>query len=129
MEFEGVTKSTTIRKELAKSWLKVFSLIKSDQWETAFENSLAGFVNCFELDDDSRNTLLHYAAQRNAPIEIIEKMINLGAWRNVRNSKGEKPIDSAILAGNLHLLEVLKPIYVRTVPLEILSKIEQNFHK
>jgi hypothetical protein len=128
MEFEGITKSSTLKKEFADQWNESFHLFKTGQWEQAL-NQTFSFINCFELDHDRRNTPLHYAAELNAPLEVIQNMIDRDAWRNVRNANGHKPVDTAILAGNLHLLEILKPVYHPPVPLETLWRIEANFHR
>lgn len=129
MEFEGITKSSTLREEIAEEILKQFELIKTRQWDIVLKNLCRDYINWFALDDKSLNTQLHYAALLNAPVEVIEKMIDFGAWRTIRNSAGEKPIDSANLMGNHHLLEVLKPVYFRGVMPETLLKIERNFHQ
>jgi hypothetical protein len=71
---------------------------------------------------------LHQAAHGGAPSEIIEALIQLGAWRTLQNAKGERPLDVAKRCGHQHLLEILQPVLKRRVPLGVLLKIQSHFH-
>ncbi len=53
----------------------------------------------------------------------------MGAWRTLRNARGERPVDVARRRGHEHLLAVLEPDYQRQVPAETLRRIQAHFHE
>ena len=64
---------------------------------------------------------LHQAAHGGAPIEVVRRF-EMGAWRTLQNSRGERPLDVADLKGHNHLLQVLEPVYKHRVPIGVLLK-------
>jgi hypothetical protein len=71
---------------------------------------------------------LHQAAHGGAPVEIVQRLVGLGAWRTLQNARGERPVDVADGQGHRHLLGVLAPEYKHKVPLGVLLKIQSHFH-
>lgn len=55
-------------------------------------------------------------------------MIGLGAWRTLRNARGERPLDVAERRGHRHLLAILTPVYRHHVPRESIVRLQAHFH-
>lgn len=54
---------------------------------------------------------------RGAPVEVVTRLIELGAWRGLRNAAGERPVDIARRRGHRRLLDILEPpLRVRMPP-------------
>ena len=58
---------------------------------------------------------LHQAAWLGAPAEVVQALIERGAWRSLRDAEGRRPVDIARERGHGALVEALTPVY--TVPL------------
>lgn len=50
---------------------------------------------------------LHQAAFLGAPVAVAKRLLELGAWRSLRNADGDRPIDLAERHGHHHLREAL----------------------
>lgn len=85
-------------------------------------------VNATRPGGHSLYAPLHQAAHAGAEIEVIDQLISLGAWRTLRNAKGERPLDVAQTKGHAHLLGVLAPVYKRRVEERTLVRIQSRFH-
>lgn len=79
-------------------------------------------------DDPSFDTIMHRAARWGAPVDVIEQLIKLGGWRNIKNAQGERPIDIARRLHHDHLLSVLEPELVFDIPVETISALQSHFH-
>ena len=113
-----------IRRTLADSakrydWTKVVSILGDHE----------KLVNTSRPDGSSLYTPLHQAAHGGAPVEIVEKLIRMGAWRTLQNARGERAVDIASKKGHPDLVEVLDPLMKRRVPAGILLKIQDYFHE
>jgi hypothetical protein len=71
---------------------------------------------------------LHQVAFNGAPIEVAEQLIKLGAWRTLRNAKGNRPVDVAKWKNRTELLSILEPALLRQVPPKVLEAIRNHFH-
>lgn len=80
------------------NWSAVFALLDDD-------SPLSG--NQWRISGTSWFTPLHQAAWLGAPVGVVEQLIELGAWRSLRNAEGDRPIDIAEKRGHHHLAEVL----------------------
>lgn len=129
--WDGVTKSSTVNNEYKIVRNALADAAKISNWTKVFEilNSEAAHVNSWRLDGKSFYTPLHQAAFGNAPIDIVEKLIALGAWRTLQNSKGERPVDIAKQKEYMNLTKILEPEYKHKVPFDILIKIQNHFHE
>lgn len=102
------------------------------QWDQLLE-SVAGakpwhYVNAFCPWHEAHHSFLHLAAEQGADQRIVERMIEMGAWRSLQNGKGQRPIDVARKAGSDHLVEMLKPCFEREVPFAVLLEMQHHFH-
>ncbi|MFC8797595.1 hypothetical protein ACFT2C_07660 [Promicromonospora sp. NPDC057138] len=65
--------------------------------------------NTWRPGGKSRFTSLHQAAWHNAPIEVVEELLDLGAWRTLRTTEGRTAYDIARSKGHTRLLPHLVP--------------------
>lgn len=103
----------------AYSWTRVFELLSENE----------ELVNSSRLDGKSLFAPLHQAANAGAPVEVVERLIEIGAWRTLQNARGERPVDVAERKGHQHLRDVLEPVLMHRVPLGVLLKIQAYFHE
>lgn len=54
-------------------------------------------------------TPLHQAAWHGAPVEVVQRLLDLGAWRTLRTAKGDTALDIAQEKGHRHLDGLLTP--------------------
>lgn len=99
-------------------WMKVLSLIEADP----------SLVNTTRPDGQSLYAPLHQAAHGNAPQDVCETLIRLGAWRTLENARGERAVDVAERLGHDRLMAILQPVQLLRVPLGVLRKIQERFH-
>lgn len=64
-------------------------------------------VNQWRVSGRSWFTPLHHAAWLGAPVDVVEQLIRRGAWRSLRSTDGERPVEIAQKRGHHHLLESL----------------------
>ncbi|WP_423395890.1 ankyrin repeat domain-containing protein [Burkholderia sp. LMG 21824] len=86
-------------------------------------------VNATRLGGTSRYTPLHQAACGGAPEEVVVELLQLGAWRMLRDAHGARPVDLAEQRGHRHLVDLLTPQPRRFVPDETLRDIQRHFHE
>jgi hypothetical protein len=87
-----------------------------------------GLVNCCGLNDRSLSNLLHQSAQRGSSKQLVRWILQVGAWRTLRNAKGERPVDIARELEYEHLFEVLEPVLLHQVPRGDLMQMQKEFH-
>lgn len=63
--------------------------------------------NQWRIGGTSWFTPLHQAAWLGAPVEVVDELIQRGAWRSLRNAEGDRAIDIARSRGHSHLLDAL----------------------
>ncbi|MEV4488638.1 ankyrin repeat domain-containing protein [Micromonospora coxensis] len=130
--WDGITRGTslsdwalTARNELADrarayDWAGVLTVLAAPgAW---------GWVNATRPDGTSRWAPLHQAARAGAPVEVVQRLVELGAWRGLRTADGERPVDIAVRAGHAHLTEVLTPPRLLDVPDGELRAVQEHFH-
>lgn len=85
-------------------------------------------INMTRLDGSTGYTPLHQSAHGGAPADIVQKLLNLGAWRTLRTADGKTALEIATIRGNDHLISVLEPVLLHQVPEETLEAIQAYFH-
>jgi hypothetical protein len=103
---------------------------KSYDWSRVFAvlDEHPELINATRPGGSSLYAPLHQAAYGGAPVEVVRKLIGLGAWRTLQNALGERPVDVAEKRRVRPLVDVLTPVMRRRVPLGILLKIQAHFH-
>jgi hypothetical protein len=86
-------------------------------------------VNSTRLDGPALFAPLHLAAHGGAPDEVVERLIEMGAWRTLRSAAHERPVDIARRRGHARLLARLEPECRREVPPHVLARIQRYFHE
>lgn len=131
VEWHGITKSLTLKDEFAKEAHALADAAKCADWVRLF-TLLKKFplgLNSGRPDSKSLYAPLHQAAHAGASVEVVRRLIELGAWRTLQNARGERPLDVAVRKGHSHLFEILAPVLKRQVPSGVLLKIQQIFHE
>jgi hypothetical protein len=103
----------------AYDWWAVFDLIRQHPH----------FVNSSRPDEPSWFAPLHRAADSGVVPEIANRLIAAGAWRALRTSTGERPLDVARRRGHEHLLAALEPPRRLDVPDDVLDTLQKQFHE
>ena len=85
-------------------------------------------ANSWRLGEATWFTSLHHAAYLGAPRQVIERLLELGAWRTLRTAAGERAVDIASQRGHDHLRPLLTPVHVEPVHEEALAAIQRAFH-
>ena len=87
------------------------------------------WINASRPGGRARYAPLHQAAHGGAPAPVIHRLIGMGAWRTLRNRRGERPVDIARRRGHVRLVPILKPVCPRhDVPLDALNRVQGHFH-
>jgi hypothetical protein len=130
VQWDGVTRSGTVKPELVAARHALADAARDFNWPRVFELLDGDFnhVNAWRLDGKSWYTPLHQAAYGNAPADVVDRLIQLGAWRTLRNADGQRPVDVARKRNQVALLERLEPVYKHQVPPAVLIQIQANFH-
>jgi hypothetical protein len=127
----GMVKSASFSEDARKTRKEFEKIIKSNRWDNVFSvlDQNPDLINAPFLDDPLWYSPLHHLTEENAPVEIIEKTISMGAWRTLKTLNNEKPMDIALRKGRQELISLLTPIYCHSLDLESLSKIQKHFHE
>lgn len=84
-------------------------------WEAVLElleptkGKPGSLINTWRPGGVSMVTPLHQAAIKGAPVDVVEKLIEVGAWRSLCDSRGWLPVDLALLHGRSELVALLAP--------------------
>lgn len=128
--WDGITLPETLKDWAVKERQRVTNAAWSYDWQGLL-SLLADHphcVNATRLGGSSLYAPLHQAAHGGAPASVVEALLERGAWRTLKNARGERPIDVARRLGHEHLYRLLEPVYEREVPHGVLSVIERHFH-
>lgn len=130
-EWECVTTASQYKKEYVAERNKLADAAKNYEWEEMLHilEENPAWVNCTRLSGSTGRTPLHQAAYGGAPAYVVEKLIELGAWRTLPEDHGKKAIDLAQERGNTHLVSLLEPKFSRFVPPQELEAIQIYFHE
>lgn len=121
-------------------WVKpMWEQVRDGKWEAAFATIAAvsketlfakgwPYLNSFCVFHEAQYTVLHFAAYHGAPLEVVQRMVEMGGLRTVQNALGERPVDVARKRNHSHLVDLLEPQYRRQVPLGMLLKMQEHLH-
>jgi len=131
IEWNGITNSKYLDPESAALRHQLADAAKSGDWPQAIEvlSRNPKLANSTRPEGKALDAPLHQAAYGGAPVEVAEQLIALGAWRSLKNSNGEKPVDIAVERKHGHLVQILTPEYKHQVPSGILAEIQKHFHR
>lgn len=118
-ERTGMVRSALADAAKAYNWPRVFELIAEHR----------EFVNACRPGGRTLFAPLHQAAHAGAAVEVIHRLIELGAWRTLQNARGERPVDVAERKAHHHLRQVLEPVLRHRVPHGVILRIQIHFHE
>jgi hypothetical protein len=129
-EWDGITKSEVLRDDEVEIRQALADAAKEYNWKKTLEilNMRSDLINVTRPDGRSLYTPLHQAAHGNAPVEVVQRMLDIGAWRTIRNTNNERAVDIARKKKYQHLVQQLEPVYKTLIPFETLQKIQDHFH-
>ncbi len=126
----GVVRRGQLKESFEQVRDAISSAAKSYDWQQllALLSHHPDLVNSTRLEGTSLFGPLHQAAHGGAPLDVVRRLLDLGAFRTLVNSRGERPVDTARRKGHRHLVELLEPVLRREVPIRILLKVQALFH-
>jgi hypothetical protein len=129
--WDGVTLGRTLTPEERARRHELIDFARAHRWGStlAILAKNRELINVTRPDGYARYAVLHHAAYGGAPVDVVVGLLALGAWRTLRNSKGERPVDVARRRGHAHLLRLLEPVVLQGVALDTLQQIQQHFHE
>jgi len=128
--WDGITRTETLSEDAARIRHALADAAKLCHWPRILELICRNreLINTSRPDGSSLNAPLHQAAAGGAPVEVVQELIGMLAWRTLQNARGERPVDVAERLGHRHLLGLLTPEYKRHVPMGVLLKMQAHFH-
>lgn len=84
---------------------------KTGHWTEVFKRLDAGgrpVANQWRVGGKSWFAPLHHAAWLGAPVDVVDQLIQRGAWKSLRNADGDRPFEIAQKRGHHHLRESLR---------------------
>lgn len=128
--WDGITRAVGLPEDAVQVRHALADAARDADWALVFEllTTHRELVNSTRLDGLSWYTPLHQTAHGDAPVEVIRRLVDLGAWRSLRNARGERAVDVAERCGHQRLIGALTPEYRHEVPLEDLRNIQRHFH-
>ena len=128
--WDGITRAETLTPEAVHIRNTLADAAKSYKWLRMFELLLEhrDLVNTTRPGGSSLYAPLHHAAHGGAPVDVVQGLIDMLAFRTLQNARGERPVDVAERRGHAHLLGFLAPEYKHHVPPGVLLKLQSHFH-
>ncbi|MBZ5790800.1 ankyrin repeat domain-containing protein [Burkholderia contaminans] len=129
--WDGITGADVLGDAEVASRHALADAARNGEWATMLTlvAKQSGLANVTRLGGTSLYAPLHQAAYGGAPKEVVAELLRLGAWRMLRDARGERPVDIAGRRGHRHLLDLLTPQPRRFVPDDTLLAIQRHFHE
>ena len=128
--WDGVIHADGLNEYVLGFHQQLHEAASSREWATFLalltDNPL--LVNSCRPDDESCYAPLHRAARNGAPAPIIDGLVALGAWRAIRDARGDRAVDLAIHHGHADLEKILTPPVVQQVSTQVVQDLEGHFH-
>jgi len=128
--WDGVTLRTTYQDWIVERRDQLADAARAGDWPAVLRQLATRdeWVNATRLGGASGYTALHQAAWHGAPVEIVTRLVELGAWRTVRAASGDRPLDIAAGRGHHHLAGALRPEIRHPLPDGVLAALQQQLH-
>ncbi|MCA8298222.1 ankyrin repeat domain-containing protein [Burkholderia sp. AU30198] len=129
--WDGITGADVLHDAEVASRHALADAARNGDWATMLDlvAKQSRLVNATRLGGTSLYTPLHQAAYNGAPKEVVTELLQLGAWRMLRDAHGARPVDIAEQRGHRHLIDLLTPQPRRFVPDDTLRAIQRHFHE
>ncbi|WP_240955137.1 ankyrin repeat domain-containing protein [Rhodococcus sp. 105337] len=102
----------------AANWEAVFGLLDTHRYTLS--------PNSWRAYGKSWYTPLHQAAWHNAPVSVVEELIQRGGWPSLRTASGETAHDIAVKKGHITLGDSLVPPTSKRVDNDVFSKLDEH---
>ncbi len=128
--WDGVTLRSSFSEQVVQARDRLANAARSGDWATVFDvlADEPGWVNSGRIGGPSRYTPLHQAAWHGANPDVIDRLLDLGAWRTARTARGETARDIALRRRHTQLTELLTPVVRHPVNADVLTRLEHHFH-
>ena len=128
--WDGITKAKTLQVDATQTRHVLADAAKRGDWPHVLEflTKEPQWINSSRPDGSAWYAPLHQAAWHGAPLAIAQQLLDLGAWRTLRNAQGERPVAVADRRGHRHLIDALTPVCKHYVPLGVLLRVQAHFH-
>lgn len=109
---------------------QIATAAKGGNWTELFDalTTNPSLVNSSRPGGHSWFTPLHQAAYHNAPEKVVLELIGIGAFRTLKSSSGERPVDIARRKGFDDCAKLLEPAIRHPVDPLQLAEIQELFH-
>lgn len=102
-DYPSTMYASSLKEYITANHQKIDELCQSADWTKVFEflDIHPYLINCCRLPVQgettaSLNTPLHYAASKDAPKDVIKKMLNYGAAKSLKNADGKNAYDIGV---------------------------------
>jgi hypothetical protein len=108
-EWPGVADRTAFNQAVVDAGDRLADAARAGAWDSVFAVLGENWVgpNHWRTGGQSLYAPLHQAAWHGAPLDVVVRLLDAGAWRSLREAAGKRPVDIARERGHLHLLDVL----------------------
>jgi len=129
--WDGVTKPESLDEVQVEIRQGLATACKNYDWQNALQvlSNHQELINSTRPGGQSRFTPLHQAAHGGASVEVVRQLLELGAFKTVRDSRGRRALDIAFENSRTHLFEVLEPENKWQISADKLVLIQTRFHK
>lgn len=109
-EWPGVIDTNVLKEPHLEAVNRLADAAKVGDWEEVLR-LLAGNdrlnANQWRIGGDSWFAPLHQAAFLGASRDVVDALLDRGAWRSLRTASGKRPLDIAVDGGHEHLIDAL----------------------
>jgi hypothetical protein len=109
-EWYGVLDRDAYNPGIVEESDRLADAAKAAEWATVVrlvEQAHRLGPNRWRIGGQSWFTPLHQAAWHGAPVEVVDRLVRLGAWTSLREAGGRRAVDIARERGHDHLLDAL----------------------
>ncbi|WP_073480895.1 ankyrin repeat domain-containing protein [Streptoalloteichus hindustanus] len=131
VEWEGVTDRSDFLPGHVSQIDRLANAARNARWAEVLDllAKTPNAVNRPRIGGTSGYTVLHHAAWNGAPPDVVRRLLDLGAWRRLRSTRGQLPVDLAARRGHAHLIDLLRPAPAHPVADDVLAALEQRLHQ
>lgn len=125
-EWDGVTLRTGYTPEEAGRRDQIADAARKGLWPQLLALLDTGRVNRTRPGGTEGFAPLHQVAWHGAPVEVAQRLVELGAWRLLRTASGHTPLAIARQRGHQHLAGVLEPVVRHPLADDVLRGLEEH---
>ncbi|WP_410668488.1 hypothetical protein [Amycolatopsis sp. cmx-4-68] len=125
-EWDGVTLRNTYQPQEVARRDQIADAARNGHWPHLLGLLETRYVNRVRLGGAEGFAPLHQVAWHGAPVEVAQRLVELGAWRLLRTTAGQTPLAIARQRGHQHLFGVLQPVVRHPLADEVLRELEEH---